>query len=137
MMEANKARREAATLFFVVFLLGALLGGFGTHLWAQHVSGQQAQPPQTTQLRHGLPPRDKVIGDFTRELQLTPEQQQQLTVIVDSTQVKVRALYPPLEAQREAIRDESHARIRAILTPQQVPEFDDFIQRLAEQRKKD
>ncbi len=57
MTEASKARREAATLFVVVFLLGVLLGGFGTRLWAQHVSGQQAQP-QTTQLRRGLPPRD-------------------------------------------------------------------------------
>ncbi len=78
-----------------------------------------------------------MIGDFTRELQLTPDQQQQLSVIVDSTQAKVRALYPPVEAQREQIRNESHARIRAILTPQQIPEFDDFMQRLADQRKKD
>ena len=136
MMEANKARREAATLFFVVFLLGALLGGFGTRLWAQHVSGEQAQP-QTTQLHHGLAPRDQVIGDFTRQLQLTPSQQQQLGVIVDSTQAKVRALYPPLDAEREAIRNESHARIRAILTPSQIPEFDDFMQRLDKQRKKE
>jgi Spy/CpxP family protein refolding chaperone len=135
MTEASKARREAATLFCVVFLLGALLGGFGTHLWAQHVSGQQtATQPQ---LRRGLPPRDQVVANFTRELQLTPDQQQQLGAIIDSTQAKVRALYPPVEAQREEIRSESHERIRAILTPGQIPAFDDFMHRLDEQRKKD
>jgi Spy/CpxP family protein refolding chaperone len=135
MTEASKARREAATLFCVVFLLGALLGGFGTHLWAQHVSGQQTE--QQLRKGMGMPPRDQVVANFTRELQLTPDQQQQLGAIIDSTQAKVRALYPPVEAQKEEIRNESHERVRAILTPSQIPAFDDFMRRLEEQHKKE
>ena len=38
-MEAIKARREAAALVFVVFLLGVLLGGMGNHLWGSRVWG--------------------------------------------------------------------------------------------------
>ena len=72
-----------------------------------------------------------------RELELTPEQQKQLTAITEDTQAKWRALYLPLDAQREQIREQSRERIRAILTPEQQPKFDQFMQRLDEQRKKD
>jgi Spy/CpxP family protein refolding chaperone len=129
--QGNKARREAATLFVAVFLLGALLGGFGTHLWAGRVSGG---PIET---HKGPPSREDIISNFTRELQLTPAQQQQLGVIIDSAQAKLRALYGPVDIQKDAIRKESHERVRAILTPEQVPKFDDFSRRMDEQHKRD
>jgi Spy/CpxP family protein refolding chaperone len=132
-MQTSKARREAATLFCVLFLLGVLLGSFATHLWAGRVSGAAIQ----TQTRKNPPTRDEIVSNFNRELQLTPEQQQQLGIIIDSTQSRVRALYAPVDAQRDSIRKECHERIRAILTPDQVPKFDDFLRRLEEQHKKD
>jgi Spy/CpxP family protein refolding chaperone len=130
-MQTNKARREAATLFVAVFLLGALLGGFGTHLWAGRVSGG---PVET---HKGPPSREDIISTFTRDLQLTPAQQQQLGVIMDSTQAKLRALYGPVDMQKDAIRKESHKQFRAILTPEQVPKYDDFLRRMEEQHKRD
>ena len=36
-MENTKKRGEAAVLVLVVFLLGALLGGVGNHLWDERV----------------------------------------------------------------------------------------------------
>jgi hypothetical protein len=56
---------------------------------------------------------------------------------VDDTRAKWRALYAPLDAQHEDIRQQGRARVRAILTPAQLPKFEDFVQRLDEQRKKD
>ena len=35
-MASKNARLEAAALVFVVFLLGLLLGGVGSHLWDEH-----------------------------------------------------------------------------------------------------
>jgi flagellar biosynthesis chaperone FliJ len=127
-MPNTKIGREAAFLVIVVFLLGALLGGVGNHVWDQRVQGQQQSGPKS---------RDQVVADFTHELDLTPDQQKQLATIVDDTRAKWRALYAPLDAQHEDIRQQGRARIRAILTPAQLPKFEDFVQRLDEQRKKD
>ena len=134
-MEATSptnTRREAALLVFVVFLLGLLVGGVGNHLWGERVWGRQ-EPGA-----HGNPPsREQVVNDLTRELQLTPDQQKQLGPIIDDTRAQVRALYTPLDPQHEQIRQQGRAHIRAILTPEQQPKFDQFMQRIDEQRKKD
>ncbi|HTS11899.1 MAG TPA: hypothetical protein VMH00_07270 [Candidatus Limnocylindrales bacterium] len=133
-MENNspaRTRREAALLVFVVFLLGLLVGGVANHLWGERVWGKQDGP------RQGPPSREQVMNALTHELQLTPEQQKQLGPIIDETRVQVRALYEPLDAQHEKIRQQGRERIRAILTPEQQPKFDQFMQRIDEQRKKD
>jgi Spy/CpxP family protein refolding chaperone len=129
-MATTKAKREAAALFFVVFLLGALLGGVGVHLWGERVLGEPG-PVNTN------PNRAQVIAQCTHELQLTPAEQKQMIAIIDDTRAQWAALYAPLDPQKEQIRLAGRARIRAILTPEQQVKFDDFMRRIDEQRKKD
>jgi Spy/CpxP family protein refolding chaperone len=126
-METIKARREAAVLFFVVFLLGVLFGAVGGHLWNKRVSGQPAA--------HAT--RGELIRNFSREVRLTPEQEKQLSAIMDDTRTKWQALYAPLDAQREAIRHQGRERIRAMLTPEQQSRFEEYMRRADEQRKKE
>ena len=130
-METTKARREAAVLFFVVFLLGALFGAVGDRLWNKRVSGQ---PAVSSSAR---PTRDELIKNFSRQVQLTPDQEKQLAAIMDDERAKWQALYAPLDAQREAIRQQGRERIRAMMTPEQQPKLEDFMRRVDEQRKKD
>ncbi len=130
-METTKARREAAVLFFIVFVLGALFGAVGVHVWAQRVSGE---PAVATNVH---PHREQMIDSFSQQVQLTAEQRRQLAAIMDDTVAKWTMLYAPLDAQREAIRQQGRDRIRAILTPEQVPKFEDYMRRVDEQRKKD
>jgi len=113
-----------------VFLLGVLLGGLGSHVWGERVWGGPA--PVNTR-----PTRNEVIAQCTHELQLTPDQQKQLVAAIDDTRSRWAALYAPLDPQREQIRQEGRAHIRAILTPEQQVKFDDFMRRIDEQRKKD
>jgi Spy/CpxP family protein refolding chaperone len=129
-METTKARGAAAVLVVVVFLLGALLGGVGMHLWGERTYGGVRMPGM-------LPPRNQMVSDMTRELQLTPDQQKQLATIIDETRAQVLALYAPLDSQHEQIRQHGRDRVRAILTPEQLPKFEQFIQRIDEKRKKD
>jgi hypothetical protein len=126
-METTKARREAAALVAVVFLLGALLGFVGNHLWGERVWG----------MRENSVPQNHLASELTQDLQLTAEQQRQLSGIIAETQAKWRALYGPLEPQRAEIRELSHEQMRKILTPDQLPKFDAFMQRLDEQRKRE
>ena len=128
-METRKERAEAAVLVLVVFLLGLLLGGVGSHLWDERVLGQETVNTKPT--------RDQVINDLTQRLQLTPDQQKQVATAIDDTRAKWQALYAPLEAPREQIRQQGRANVRAVLTPDQQIKFDDFLKRLDEQRKKE
>lgn len=128
-METKNARLEAAILVFVVFLLGLLLGGVGSHLWDEHVLGQEPV--------NSKPTRDQVVNDLTQRLQLTPDQQKQIAAMIDDTRAKWQALYAPLDAPREAIRKQGRANIRAVLTPDQQLKLDDFLNHLDDQRKKE
>jgi Spy/CpxP family protein refolding chaperone len=129
-METTKARREAAILFIAVFVLGVVFGGVGNHLWNQHVSGEPI-----TIITQAHPTRDQLIDNFCQQVQLTPEQRKQLSAIMDDTAAKWKALYAPLDAQKEAIRQEGRARIRAILAPSQVPKFEEYMKRVDQERK--
>ena len=73
---------------------------------------------------------------MTRELTLSPDQQKQLGPILDDMQAKFRALHEQIAPQAEQIRQEGRARIRALLTPEQEPKFEDFVRRFDEQKKK-
>ena len=126
-MAATKARGEAALLVAVVFLLGVLLGGVGNHLWSERVWGVRADTPS--------PQQKHLDAQLTQELQLTPDQQTQIHAIIQETQAKWRSLYAPLEGQRDQIREESHDRMREILTPDQKPKFDAFMKRVDQGRK--
>jgi Spy/CpxP family protein refolding chaperone len=131
-MATTKARREAAALFFVVFVLGVILGGLGVHLWGERVWGSTRPIDMSTK-----PTREQAIAECSKELQLTPDQTKQMVAIIDDTRSKWAALYAPLDPQKEQIRQDGRAHIRAILSPEQQAKFDDFMRRVDEQRKKD
>ena len=126
-MENTKRSCEAGVLILVIFLLGVLLGGVGDHLWGAHLwsRGQRS-------ISH----RDRIITDLTRDLQLTPDQLKQVTSIVDDTQAQIHTLYGTLDTQREQIRQQARERIRGVLTDTQKAEFDAFMKKLDEERKK-
>jgi hypothetical protein len=126
-MENTRTRREAAFLVIIVFALGVLLGGLGTHLWGERVWGHQT-PPKS---------RDAVISRLTHEVDLTPEQQKQVTVIVDDTRAQWKALLAPVDAQKEQIRQQSREKLRALMTPEQKVKLEKFFHELDEQRQKE
>jgi Spy/CpxP family protein refolding chaperone len=123
-MVSNKKTGEATLLVVVVFLLGVLLGGLATHIWGGHIWAARAP------LSH----RDQVISDLTRELDLTPQQKQQVTAVIDKKMADIHDLYAPLEPQREQIREKGRDQIRAVLTPEQNAKFDAFLKKLDDQR---
>ena len=126
-METGKTRREAAFLVLVVFVLGVLLGGVATHLWGGKVWGHEALPKG----------RDQIIDRLTHEVGLTPEQKAQVTVIVDDTRAQWKALYAPVDAQKEQIRQQSREKLRALMTPEQKVKLEKFFHDVDEQRKQE
>jgi hypothetical protein len=121
---ATKGRIEAGILVFVVFLLGVLLGGVGTHLWGARVWGQTPAAPAIK----------RVPGQFmavmTQRLQLTPDQQKQFESMLDDTKTRLTNLYAPVDSERDQIRAANRARMRAVLTPDQQLQFDQVLKEL-------
>lgn len=128
--DTRKTRREAALLLFAVFVLGLVVGGIANHLWGGRVWGRRNAVPQRT------PQRERILNALTRELQLTPDQQRKIGAIVDETMSQFRALHSQQEQQGEKIREQARTRIQAVLTPEQVPKFEQFMEHIEERRKR-
>jgi Spy/CpxP family protein refolding chaperone len=67
---------------------------------------------------------------------LTPEQRQQLEAILMQLHSEYKALHEQSDAQIDQARQQGRNRIRAILTPEQQPKFEEFLKRMDEERRR-
>lgn len=129
-MVMKKERIRAAVFVLLVFACGALSGALGVNLWDRvHVSADapaaSAGPhvPSTT--------RKRAVKWFAEELQLAPEQTEQLSRILEET----RASYKEHEREIDEVRHEAHNRIRHILNDQQREKFNALLAQRKAQRE--
>lgn len=123
------ARRKAALWVGTVFLLGAALGGVLGYLFA-HRPVNAANPPLSEPER-----RANRVQEFTKELSLTPQQAQLLDSILQQRHAESKTIRDQTDAQLDAVRQKGRAQVRAILTPDQLPKFEELLKRMDEQRK--
>ena len=128
-MSDTSATRKAALWVGVVFLLGAALGGMLGYVFAHRVI---AAPPQMTDAEK----RAQKVQRLTQELNLSPDQQRQLDTIMTSVQAQYKAIHQSTDPQIDQARQKGREQIRAILTPEQKPKFEEFLKRLDEERKR-
>ena len=126
----SETTRKAAFWVGVVFLLGAALGGMLGYVFAHHTA--MAAPAQMTDAQK----RAQKVERLTQELNLTASQQQQLDAILTSVQSEYKVIRQSTEPQIDQARQKGREQIRAILTPEQKPKFEEFLKRLDEERKK-
>lgn len=129
-MSDTPATRKAALWVGVVFLLGAALGGVMGYLFA-HRPVNAANAPLSEPER-----RAQKVQQLTNELTLTPQQAQQLDAILLQRHTETKAIHEQTEAQLDAVRQKGRAQVRAILTPEQLPKFEEFLKRVDEERKR-
>jgi Spy/CpxP family protein refolding chaperone len=134
-MNESSAKRRAALWVAVVFVLGAALGGVFGYFYGHRSTVAAANPPLSEAQR-----RAQRVEQLTQELGLTNDQKQQL----DSTLLQLHAEYKSIRDQSNqqlnSRMDQAHQKgrdqIRAILTPEQKPKFEEFLKRLDEERKR-
>lgn len=129
-MMDNSATRKAALWVGAVFLLGAALGGVLGYLTAHH-SASAANPPLSEPER-----RAHRVEEITRELSLTPAQSQQLDAILKERHAESKAIHDQSDLQIDQVRQRGRDQVRAILTPEQRPKFEEFLKHLDEERKR-
>lgn len=129
-MNQTPATRRAAIWVVIVFLLGAAGGGMLGYVYATHhsVVAASAPPPEPER-------RARRVAELTDKLGLTSDQAKQLDAILLKWHGQVKAIHDQSDEQMEQLRQKGRDEIRAILTPEQKPRFEGFLQKLDAERK--
>jgi uncharacterized membrane protein len=115
----------------LVFLLGALAGGLVTHKIDQHrIAGIiRGEPGAVGEL---------IVQRLNHKLHLDQEQVEKLRVIVYETRDEMRKVRSQFRPQIREILDRSRNRVRAILRPDQLDEYEKIVaQRKARQEREE
>jgi Spy/CpxP family protein refolding chaperone len=128
-MDANQGNRKAVLLVFVLFVLGIAVGSVGTYMVTTRVL---AARPQATMARNPA----HTMAMFTRDLNLSPDQQNQIQAILNDTRGRYAELHEKLDPEYEQVRQQGRERIRQVLTPEQRPKFEDLLRQIDEDRRK-
>lgn len=126
----SPASRKAAIWVVIVFLLGGAAGWMFGYGYAHHsVAAARASMSEAER-------RANRVAELTEKLGLTRDQAKQLDAIVLQRHTDAKAVHEQLDAQLEKIRQGARDQIRAILTPEQKPKFEEFLQKLDAERKR-
>ena len=129
-MSETPASRKAAIWVVVVFLLGAVAGGmFGYGYAHRSVAAASAPAPEPER-------RAKRVEQLTRDLSLTPDHAKQLDSILLQYHGDAKAIHDQSDAQMGQLRQKGRDEIRAILTPEQMPKFEEFLRKMDEERRR-
>ena len=129
-MSELSATWKAALWVGVVFLLGAALGGTLGYSYAHHLVSAASTPmPEPAR-------RAQRVKQLTELLNLTSDQMQQVDTILLQKHTEAKAVHDQADAQLDQVHQKGRDDIRAILTPEQKPKFEEFLKSLDQQRKR-
>jgi Spy/CpxP family protein refolding chaperone len=113
----NGNRWTAALFALLLFGCGVVAGALGHRYYtATAVSAKSADD-----FRH------RYVAEMESRLKLTPAQVTQLEAILDDTKAKFRAVRESYRPAMLKIKEEQVARVKSILTPEQIPAYDQLI----------
>jgi flagellar basal body-associated protein FliL len=131
-MTETSTTRKAALWVGLVFLLGAAIGGMAGYVFAHQkytVTNAAASPSDAAR-------RAQKVHELTSLVNLTPEQSQQVDAVIADVQSQMKSIRKTLDPKLGEVRQQGRERIRAILSAEQRPKFEAFIQKLDEERQR-
>jgi hypothetical protein len=126
----GNVKQLAALWVAVVFVLGALLGSVSGYVFASR-SHADARPVFSDDDR-----RAQKVAVLTHDLNLAPEQQKHLDDAIREAQVQFKAIRDASQPQIEATRAQAREKVRGFLTPEQLPKYEAYLQKLDSERKR-
>ena len=125
-MESSAKKSKARLIVVSVFVIGFAAGALSLNLY------QQLNPSSKTNGPRGG--AEVLIKRMNEEVGLNSDQQDQIKKILDETREKYRAVREEMdpaiktfEPRFNAVRQESRNRIRALLTPDQLPKYEEMV----------
>lgn len=124
-------RKKAAIWLALVFILGTATGGvFGYSLARRSYAAVKTVMPSEAERRA------KKLAEMTQTIGLTPEQAQKAEGIIKEAQTEIRAIHEKSDSEVDVVRMKTRGEMRSFLTPEQLPKFEKYVQRMDEERKK-
>jgi Spy/CpxP family protein refolding chaperone len=126
----SKTNSQSKARFIVVsvFVIGFAAGALSLNLYQQLNPSSKPNGP-----RGGA---EVLIRRMNEEVGLASDQQEQIKKILDETGEKYREIRKEMdpalknfEPRFNAVRQESRDRIRALLTPEQLPKYEEMVQK--------
>ena len=117
----NLTRSSIALYIGLVFISGALLGGFGDHVYGTYrispsKSGKAPKSPEDV--------RRAIIDFWKSHLKLTDDQVLKVGLIMDETRARMDEVHRGTIPAQQEIRREQMDKMRAMLSPEQQVEYD-------------
>jgi hypothetical protein len=137
-MDSNtNSRTKARVIVVSVFVIGFVAGALALNLYQRLTSSSNKDMP-----RNGT---EFLVRRMNDRVGLSSEQQEQIKQILDETNDKYRDIRKDMEPRIKdfeprfnTVRQESRDRIRTLLTPDQLPKYEQMIQdhdKMREQEK--
>jgi hypothetical protein len=135
-MESNTSQRKARLIVAAVFVIGFAAGALSLNLYQHLTSSKKPDPPRGRS--------EYILEKMKEEVGLTSDQQERIKKILDETGEKyieirkdIDPVMKPFEPRFDAVRQESRARIRALLSEDQLPKFEEMVRKQDETREKE
>jgi septal ring factor EnvC (AmiA/AmiB activator) len=118
-------------LLILVFVLGVAIGAAGITIFNTRVYGDLRKPPQQQ-----ASTTTRTVARINQDLNLSADQQKQLAQILDSMQAGYNNIRQQMTPQFEQVRQQGREQIRQILTGDQRPKFEEYLQKVDEERRR-
>lgn len=127
----GETRRAAGFWLALVFVMGGAIGGVFGYTFA-HKSYAATNAPALSEPER----RAKRVRDMTKEIGLTVEQSQKVDAMLLKAHADIKQIHDKAEGEIDVIRQTKRAEMRTLLTEEQKPKFEAFVQRIDAERKK-
>ena len=115
----STSQLTAALYLGMTFVAGAAIGVSATY-YSMRTPATEASTRQTNSMHL----RQAYLGEMRQRLQLSPEQEKQVTEILDQTRELFRQVSDKHRPEFRAIQDHQSELIRALLDPKQQAEYE-------------
>jgi hypothetical protein len=108
-----------AVYLFLVFVSGGVVGALGYRMYS---------PPSAHSEPHVSPEawRKQYLDELRTRVTLTPDQMQKMNAIMDGDHDSFNQARENHHQQIEKIKEDHRAKVRAILTAEQLPKYEQF-----------
>lgn len=120
------SRLTIALYVGLIFACGVVLGVFGHSLYAVTIVRSNPKPEDV---------RKKTLAEMQTRMKLSDEQVGKINSIYDETRARVHEVHDKYRPQMDAITKDQREKVRSILSPDQISEYEKMLKERDEHQK--
>lgn len=121
------SRSKATFLVLLIFGIGVLFGATLVFFWAQPRFPFPDGPPGRLQEVRNNPSPERSMSYLSDVLDLSPSQRTELRRILEDSRQQLSEINKESNGRHRAVRRETLEQMRAILEPNQMEQFEEFL----------